>query len=43
MLQVGSEAPKFSGVALIDGGFKTIKLDDFKGSYVFLFFYPLDL
>jgi alkyl hydroperoxide reductase subunit AhpC len=27
---------------LVDGQFKTIKLSDYKGHYVVLFFYPLD-
>ncbi|XP_030758949.1 LOW QUALITY PROTEIN: peroxiredoxin 1-like [Sitophilus oryzae] len=35
-------APSFSGTAVIKGDFKDIKLEDFKGQYVVLFFYPLD-
>lgn len=35
-------APDFSGVAVINGAFKDIKLQDYKGKYVVLFFYPLD-
>lgn len=35
-------APKFEGMAFVDGGFKKISLDDYKGKYVVLFFYPLD-
>jgi peroxiredoxin (alkyl hydroperoxide reductase subunit C) len=34
-------APEFSAVAYHDG-FKNIKLSDYKGKYVVLFFYPLD-
>ncbi|KAG7190728.1 hypothetical protein KM043_006804 [Ampulex compressa] len=40
--QVQAPAPEFSGTAVIDGGFKDIKLSDYKGKYVVLFFYPLD-
>ena len=35
-------APKFKGTAVIKGQFKDISLDDYKGKYVVLFFYPLD-
>lgn len=35
-------APPFSGTAVVNGEFKTIKLADYKGKYVVLFFYPLD-
>lgn len=40
--EIGKPAPDFSGVAVIDGAFKDIKLSDYKGKYVILFFYPLD-
>lgn len=36
-------APEFKGTAVVDGVFKDIALSDFKGKYVVLFFYPLDL
>ena len=36
-------APSFKGIAVVDGQFKEISLDDYKGKYVVLFFYPLDL
>ena len=36
-------APQFKGIAVVDGQFKEISLDDYKGKYVILFFYPLDL
>ena len=36
-------APQFKGIAVVDGQFKEICLDDYKGKYVILFFYPLDL
>lgn len=36
-------APYFEGMAVVNGAFKNIKLSDYKGKYVVLFFYPLDL
>lgn len=42
-LQVGQKVSDFSAQALMaDGNFKEIKLADFKGKWVVLFFYPLD-
>jgi len=42
-LQVGKIAPDFSAQALVsDGSFKEVKLSEFKGKWVVLFFYPLD-
>lgn len=35
-------APAFDGTAVIDGQFKEIKLSQYAGKYVVLFFYPLD-
>jgi len=35
-------APKFEGMSFFKDGFKKISLDDYKGKYVVLFFYPLD-
>lgn len=35
-------APAFEGQAVVSGQFKNIKLSDYKGKYVVLFFYPLD-
>ena len=41
--QVGQKAPDFQGQAVMPGGeFKDIKLSDYKGKWVVLFFYPLD-
>ena len=40
MLNVGDRAPQFSGV---DQEGKTVRLSDFKGSTVVLYFYPKDL
>ena len=41
-LRVGQEAPDFTATAVFDQEFKTIKLSDYRGQYVVLFFYPLD-
>lgn len=35
-------APSFNGTAVVDGQFKEISLQDYKGKYLVLFFYPLD-
>lgn len=40
---VQQPAPNFKGTAVVDGQFKNIKLEDYKGKYLVLFFYPLDL
>lgn len=43
VLQVGQKAPDFGAQAYMpDGSFKDVKLSDFKGKWVVLFFYPLD-
>lgn len=42
-LQIQKPAPKFKGTAVINGEFKEIKLEDYAGKYLVLFFYPLDL
>jgi alkyl hydroperoxide reductase subunit AhpC len=39
---VTQPAPDFTADAVVNGEFKTIKLSDYKGKYVVLFFYPLD-
>lgn len=39
---VGNPAPFFKAEALVNGEFKTISLDDYKGKWKVLFFYPLD-
>lgn len=36
-------APDFAGTAVVNGQFKEINLSQYKGKYVVLFFYPLDL
>jgi peroxiredoxin (alkyl hydroperoxide reductase subunit C) len=35
-------APEFSATAVVDQTFKIVKLSDYRGKYVVLFFYPLD-
>ena len=42
MATVQKPAPKFTAKAVVNEEFKTISLDDYKGKYVVLFFYPLD-
>lgn len=39
---IGKPAPDFTATAVVDGAFKEIKLSDYRGKYVVLFFYPLD-
>src|SRR5262245_51195019 len=42
-LQVGQKVPNFTCQALAgDGSFKEVKLSDYKGKWLILFFYPLD-
>ncbi|XP_035208980.1 peroxiredoxin 1-like isoform X2 [Stegodyphus dumicola] len=41
-VEVTKPAPDFKGTAVVNGAFKEIKLSDYKGKYVVLFFYPLD-
>jgi len=41
-LRVGQEAPEFMATSVFDQEFKTVKLSDYRGQYVVLFFYPLD-
>jgi len=40
---VQEPAPEFRGTAVVNGSFKELSLSDFKGRYLVLFFYPLDL
>ena len=41
--RVQHPAPNFNGKAVVNGEFVDIQLSDFKGKYLVLFFYPLDL
>ena len=40
-ISVGHKAPAFSGKACVSGSFKDIKLEDYKGKWVVLYFFPL--
>ena len=42
MLQPATTAPTFNGPAVVNGEFKEISLNDYKGKYVVLLFYPAD-
>ena len=42
LARVGKEAPDFEASAYIDGGFKNVKLSDYKGQWVVMCFYPGD-
>ena len=42
MTLVGQKAPDFEVDAVVGGEFKPVRLSDYKGKYVVLFFYPLD-
>lgn len=42
MTLVQKQAPDFTTDAVINGDFKTVKLSDYRGKWVVLFFYPLD-
>lgn len=39
---VGKRAPDFKCEGVVNGEFKEIKLSDYRGKYVVMFFYPLD-
>ncbi|OXA45513.1 Thioredoxin-dependent peroxide reductase, mitochondrial [Folsomia candida] len=39
---VTKPAPQFIGTAVVNGDFKELKLNDYHGKYLVLFFYPLD-
>jgi len=39
---IGQKAPDFSMEGVYNGKFKNVKLSDFKGKWVVMFFYPLD-
>ncbi|GAA5910550.1 thioredoxin peroxidase TSA1 [Sporobolomyces salmoneus] len=40
--RVQHPAPSFEATAVVDGFFETVKLDQYKGKWLVLFFYPLD-
>jgi len=41
-LAITKPAPDFKATAVVNGEFKEVKLSDYKGKYLVLFFYPLD-
>ncbi len=41
--RIGQPAPFFRCQAVVNGDFKEVSLSDYKGKYLVLFFYPLDL
>jgi hypothetical protein len=40
--RVGKPAPDFEASAYVDGGFKNIRLSDYRGQWVVICFYPGD-
>ena len=42
LARVGKEAPDFEVSAYVDGGFKNVRLSDYKGKWIVLCFYPGD-
>ena len=42
LARVGKPAPDFEAGAYFEGGFKNIKLSDYKGKWIVLCFYPGD-
>ena len=40
--KIGKPAPDFEASAFVDGGFRNIKMSDYKGQWVILCFYPGD-
>jgi hypothetical protein len=40
--RVGKTAPDFEASAYVNGGFRNVKLSDYKGKWVVLCFYPGD-
>jgi alkyl hydroperoxide reductase subunit AhpC len=41
--KIGKPAPDFKAIAVIDGNFRDVSLRDYKGRYLVLFFYPLEI
>ena len=42
LARVGKAAPDFELSAYLEGGFKNIKLSDYKGKWIVICFYPGD-
>jgi peroxiredoxin (alkyl hydroperoxide reductase subunit C) len=41
-VQVGKQAPEFEAKGYLNGEIKTVKLSDYRGRWVMLYFYPGD-
>ena len=39
---VGKPAPEFAGTAVVKGIFRPVKLSNYKGKFIVIFFYPMD-
>jgi len=42
MVKVGQKVPDFTAQAYVNGRFEEVRLSDYQGKWVVLFFYPLD-
>lgn len=42
LARVGKPAPDFEATAFVNGGFKNVKLSDYKGKWIVICFYPGD-
>lgn len=42
LARVGKPAPDFELSAFVDGGFKNVRLSDYKGKWIVICFYPGD-
>ena len=42
LARVGKEAPDFELAAFCEGGFKNVRLSDYKGKWIVICFYPGD-
>lgn len=42
MPMIQNEAPNFTATAVVDGEFKQLSLSEYRGKWVYLFFYPFD-
>ncbi len=42
MIEVGKAAPHFATMAYQNGNFSAVTLEDYRGKWVYLFFYPGD-
>lgn len=42
MVKIGEKAPLFNAQSFYNGAFKNVSLEDYKGKWVYLFFYGGD-